>query len=239
MLKINEKQLVVPGELIAEGPDYLAGDGIFREGSNLYSSGLGLAEVRGKFIKLIPLAGRYLPKADDTIIGVVSDTMFSAWAVDINGPYDGVLPLASASERFIERGEELSRYFDVGDVILTNVREVTKNKHTTLTMRARGLRKLIGGRIITVSPAKVPRVIGKGGTMVTLIKQATNSDIVVGQNGRIWINASPEKEQLVIKAIKKIEREAHISGLTERIKKLLGESDGKETTKADSKGKKA
>ena len=40
----------------------------------------------------------------------------------------------------------------------------------------------------------------------------------------------PEKEQMVVKAISKIEEEAHREGLTDRIKKMLGGKDGKERT---------
>lgn len=238
MLKVEDKGLVVPGELVAEGSDYLAGEGIFREGDNLYSSFLGLLSLRGKFLKIIPLKGRYIPAENDFIIGVVCDVMTSSWIVNINSPYDAILPLSAASERFIERGEEITRYFDIGDVIFTKVMDVTKSKSTAVTMRARGLRKLEGGRIIEIKPTKVPRVIGKGGTMVNMIKAETNSEIVVGQNGRIWIAAPPETENIVVEAILKIEREAHIPGLTDRVQKLLRDKNGK-TGKTDSKGKEA
>lgn len=239
MLKVEDKQLVVPGELVAEGSEYLAGDGIFREGDNLHASFLGLLSLRGKFLKIIPLKGRYIPAENDMIVGVVSNVMNSSWIVDINSPYDAILPLSAASERFIERGEELTRYFDIGDMVFAKVMDVTKSKSIAISMRDRGLRKLQGGRIIEIKPTKIPRVIGKGGTMVNMIKDETKSEIVVGQNGRIWINAPVETENIVVEAIRKIEREAHIPGLTDRVQKMLRDTNGKARDKDDNKGKEA
>jgi exosome complex component RRP4 len=81
-----------------------------------------------------------------------------------------------------------------------------------------GLRKLDTGRIIRVNPNKVPRIIGKEGSMVSMIKAETNCRITVGQNGVIWVSGNPKEELIAVSMIRKIERESHISGLTERIK---------------------
>ena len=80
-------------------------------------------------------------------------------------------------------------------------------------------RKLIGGRILKITPSKVPRVIGKAGSMIELIKDKTKCQIIVGQNGVIWIKG--EKESLASKTILMIEKESHISGLTDKITKFL------------------
>jgi exosome complex component RRP4 len=56
-----------------------------------------------------------------------------------------------------------------------------------------------------------------------MIKQATNCQIIVGQNGLIWVQGNPKEEALAIQTIKKIEKEAHTPGLTEKIKAFLGE----------------
>jgi len=80
---------------------------------------------------------------------------------------------------------------------------------------------------IKVNPFKVPRIIGKQGSMVTIIKQATNCQVVVGQNGLIWLEGTPQDEVKAVSAIKKIEKESHMPGLTERIKKFLGAGEEK------------
>ena len=78
---------------------------------------------------------------------------------------------------------------------------------------------VILGVIIKITPSKVPRLIGKQGSMVTLIKEKTGTIIRVGQNGLVWV--SGENVDKAIKAIKTIEQKSHIFGLTEEISKLL------------------
>ena len=60
--------------------------------------------------------------------------------------------------------------------------------------------------------------------MISMIKEYTNSRILVGQNGRVWVKAeNVEDENLAIIAINKVSREAHTRGLTDRIKQMLEE----------------
>jgi exosome complex component RRP4 len=74
-------------------------------------------------------------------------------------------------------------------------------------------------------PTKIPRVIGRKGSMISMIKQETNCQIVLGLNGIILVTGkTPEDEELAITAIRKIEQESHISGLTDRITQLLKEN---------------
>ena len=113
-----------------------------------------------------------------------------------------------------------------GDYIVCKIVNVTSQKLVDVTMKGPGLRKLKGGRIIEVDTHKVPRIIGKQGSMVMMIKDATNCNISVGQNGLIWIDGEPMSELLAIQAIRKIEAESHLSGLTEKIKDFL-EKNGK------------
>jgi len=60
--------------------------------------------------------------------------------------------------------------------------------------------------------------------MVSMIKQATKCNITVGQNGLIWIDGSPKGELLAVNAIRKIEEESHLSGLTEKIEEFLNKN---------------
>jgi exosome complex component RRP4 len=67
----------------------------------------------------------------------------------------------------------------------------------------------------------VPRLIGKEGSMINIIKEKTGTIIRVGQNGVVWI--SGENVDKAIKAIKTIEEKSHIIGLTDEITKLLSD----------------
>ena len=81
--------------------------------------------------------------------------------------------------------------------------------------------KFKGGIIVDISPTKVPRLIGKKGSMINMIKDKTNCKIVVGQNGLVWVKGNEDMEQLTREVIHLIEAEAHTSGLTNKIKNKL------------------
>jgi len=90
-------------------------------------------------------------------------------------------------------------------------------------MKGPMLKKLEGGRLIKINPTKVPRVIGKKASMITMIKEKTDCQILVGQNGLIWLKGDPKGEILAVNAIKKIEKESHLNGLTEGIERFIDE----------------
>ena len=220
-IKINDKEIAVPGDTLAVGMDVLPGSGTYRNGEKIMANRLGLTAIEGRTIKLIPLSGRYMPKIGDTIICKVIDVGFNGWRLDTNSAYSAMLSMKDATSEFIQRGANLTQYYDLGDYIVCKIVNVTSQKLIDVTMKGPGLRKLKGGRIIEVDSNKVPRIIGKQGSMVIMIKDATKSNIVVGQNGLIWIDGEPTNELLAIKTIRKIEKESHMSGLTDKIKEYL------------------
>ena len=217
MIYVNEKDLVVPGELLAED-DYYPGRGTFEDDGKICSKLLGLVSLRNKKISVIPLKSKYLPKKGDVVIGKIDDVRFSMWGVDINSPYSGILP---ASEVFGREKKELSRVFDIGDVLFLRIVDVDEVKKVKLGLKGRGMGKFKGGVIVDIAPTKVPRLIGKKGSMINMIKDKTGCKIVVGQNGLVWVKGNEDMEQIVKNIIKLIEREAHTSGLTDRIKNKL------------------
>lgn len=221
-LLVEEKKIVIPGEELAVGIDYLPALGTYREEDKIYSAQLGMVNFSGRLIKVISLSGRYIPKVGDTVIGNIANIGFNGWMVDIGYAYEAALSLKEATSDFIERGSDLTKYFDFGETIVANVINVTKSKMIDLSMKGPGLRKLKGGKIMEVTSSKVPRIIGKQGSMISLIKNATNCKIIVGQNGLIWISGEDlNKEMIAASAILKIEQEAHISGLTDKISEFL------------------
>jgi exosome complex component RRP4 len=220
-LLLKNKEGAVPGEVIAEGMDYLPGFGTYREKEKIIANRIGLLFVDGKVVKTIPLEGRYLPKVNDVIICRVFDVLMSGWRLDINSAYSAVLMLQEASFKYIQKGADLTKFFSLDEYVVAKIIRVSSQNLVDLTMKGPGLRKLDGGQIIKVGTYKVPRIIGKKGSMISLIKDATGCRVIVGQNGYVWIQGDPEKELLAIQTIKKIEEESHKSGLTDEIKKYL------------------
>jgi exosome complex component RRP4 len=199
-------RIVVPGELLVSSPQRI--DSAFVENGKTYSSVLGLFDETSP--RVIPLEGPYMPAQYDIIVGIIDEVKFAGYNVDINSPYRGFL---SAKD---------SRYeYKLGDVISAKITEVDEVKNVDLES-ARALRD---GEIIEISPAKIPRVIGKNNSMLDMIREATRSEIFVGKNGRIWIRGG--NSALAARAILKVEKEAHTTGLTERISAFLKEEASK------------
>ncbi|NLM03153.1 exosome complex RNA-binding protein Rrp4 [Methanothermobacter sp. THM-2] len=217
MILVKDKDLVVPGQILAEN-DYYPGMGTFKEDSRICSSLVGLVSVRNKRINVIPLQSKYIPKRGDVIIGEITDIRFSMWGLDINSPYTGMLP---ASEVFGKDKRELEKVFEIGDVLLLRVVDVDEVKKVKLGLKGRGLGKFRDGILVYITPTKVPRLIGKRGSMINMVKEKTGCDIVVGQNGVVWIKGDPQMERIAEKVILMIDREAHTSGLTDRVRELL------------------
>lgn len=226
-IKVKEKDIVVPGEVVATGMGFLPSKGTYRDGENIVAGRLGMIGIDRKVIRVMPLSGRYQPKAGDVIIAKVVDVLFSGWKLDTNTAYPAMLSMKDATSEYIAKGADLTKYFDVEDYAVTKIVNVTSQNLIDLTMRGPGLRKLRGGRIIEVNSHKVPRIIGKQGSMISMVKNASDCKIIVGQNGLVWIEGEPEKEIVAVNAIRKIEEEAHIPGLTERIKGYLEKETGK------------
>ena len=214
----SERELVLPGDFITDGK-FRAGSGTYMENGRIYASTLGIKSIRSDFVNVVPLAGQYIPKVGDQVVGIVMDVGPSNWLVDINSPYPAPMHINEAPWR-VDFGDT-ARYLNVGEVILARIFMVDEVKHVQVSMKEHGLRKLQGGQIVEISHSKVPRVIGRNGSMIQTIKNYTNCRIIVGQNGRIWVDGEMEAVENAVKAIKLIEAEAQSVGLTERLKEFM------------------
>ncbi len=218
-----ERKIVIPGTLLGKTDGSKQGRGTFREGENIYSSRLGIAEEKSGYVNVIPLSGVYDPVVGDAVIGVIEEASKMSWMVDIMAPYPAMLRVEEVPWR-VEFGET-SRFLKTGEVVVVNVLSVNEAKNIEVSMRDKHCRKVEDGVIVKIQPSKVPRVIGKNGSMVSLLRQHTGCWIFIGQNGRIWIKGKDDKMTILIDAIKKIEKEAHTTGLTDKISKFLGDEN--------------
>lgn len=222
MIHVHDRELVVPGQLIAEG-SYRLQEGIFREGNQVYSAVVGLVDLRGREINVIPLQGRYIPSRGDLVIGVVIDSHYSGWIFDLNSPYTGNLFVSDLLHRKVDLNrEDISGYLNIGDVVIAMVKDVDERMRVLLETDAPGMGKVEGGELVEISPVKVPRVLGRKGSMLNTLQDATGCRVSVGQNGRIIIEGKDQRMvSAVVEALLMIEREAHTSGLTDRVRLLL------------------
>jgi len=208
------REIVIPGEIIASGR-MRAGPGTYQEGDDIFAACLGIKTARDGYISVIPLTGKYIPKQGDVVVGKVIEMTPSAWVIDLNSPY--VSPLSGAETPWEVEFNETSKYMVIGDTVLIEIRGVDSIKKVSVTMNGPGLRKLVGGQTMDIDASKVPRLIGRGGSMISLLKRLTRCSMLVGQNGRVWLDGTVDDIHVAMAAIRKIESEAHRLGLTDAV----------------------
>ena len=215
----EKREIVIPSQVLGDVKKNRAGSGTFIKDGKIYAERLGILNRRTEYINVVPLKGRYDPIEGDFVIGVVEEALAAGWLVDINAPSPAFLHTNEVPWD-VEFGET-EKYLNHGDSLMAKVQQVDVEKKIQITLKDRNLYKIRGGLITSVEPAKVPRIIGKKGSMITLLKKYTRCRIFVGQNGRIWIDGNHEDIARVLQAIKKIEDESLSYGLTNQIEELL------------------
>lgn len=199
------------------------GEGVFREGGLIYSAVVGLADLHGKEVRVIPLQGCYIPSRGDLVIGVVVDSHYSGWILDLNSPYTGNLFVSDFLHRKVDLvKEDIGAYLHVGDVVVARVKEVDERMRVLLETDSPRMGKVERGKLVEISPMKIPRVLGRKGSMLSVLQDISGCTLRVGQNGRILIEGKDHRMvNAVVEALLMIEREAHTSGLTDRVRLLL------------------
>src|SRR6187455_1657109 len=206
-----KRKYVIPGDIVAEG-NLRALVNVFRNGNSIVATRIGITESNNEGAKVIPLSGIYFPRANDIVIGKILDHSSLSWSVDINSSFAAHLPAHDIM------GLQLS----TGDVIVARIAIFDRTRDPILTIQDKDLGKIPTGELLKISPTRVPRLIGKRGSMIQTIEQASSSRITIGQNGIIVVSGKDkEGVTLAINAIHIVEVEAHTSNLTQRIKQLL------------------
>lgn len=218
-MRQEKREIVIPSQFLGDIKTIKAGRGTFVENGKIYSEILGIVNRNGKFINVIPIKGRYIPNEKDFVIGVILEAMPSSWLVDINAAYPALLHINEVPWD-VEFGET-EKYLKTGDTVMAKVLQVDQENYIQITLNDRNLYKIKTGHILDVEPSKVPRIIGKKGSMITLLKKYSKCRIFVGQNGRIWIDGEKEGIKKIIEAIDLIEEEALTYGLTNKVERLL------------------
>ena len=225
----EERKIAIPGEVLAKGHDYLPGEGTEKRGDEIVSIRYGLMEESNRLVKVIALSGVYQPRRGNVVIGKVENITYYGWVIDIGSAEGAFLPLQEVPKYVNQDG--LTEVLDIGDMMVAKIMGVS-SRGVDLTIKSRGLGRIDEGMIVKINPSKVPRVIGKEGSMVNLIKDESGCNITVGQNGLIWIKGNKVEDELLVKrAILFIEEKSFVHGLTEEVKKWFEEQKSGEKKK--------
>jgi len=218
----SKRKVVIPGEIIETGEDFLPGENTEKQGDNIVALKYGLAEERDNLVKVIALSGAYVPRRGNVVIGTVSMLTGNGWVIDIGGANNGFLPVSEVP-RYVNKNA-LHEVMIVGETVVAKIWSMG-GRGIDLSIKMRGFGRVDEGMVIPVNPNKVPRVIGKEGSMINLIKENTDCNITVGQNGYVLIvGDNIENELLARRAIEFIVEKSYISGLTEEVTKWFGEN---------------
>ena len=213
---MTERKIVIPGETIVSGEKYLPGEGTEKKDNDIISIMYGLSEETKGLVKVIPLSGVYHPRRGNVVIGKVENVTFNGWIIDITAPNSAFLSLTEVP-RYVNK-DGLEEVMDIGDMVVAKIWNINK-RGIDLSIKSRGFGKIEEGMIIKINPNKVPRVIGKEGCMVNLIKNETRCNITIGQNGLIWISGDKiEDELLAKKAVIFVTEKSFVEGLTDKLK---------------------
>ena len=222
----KDKRYVIPGDIITTGP-YRPEQNVILDGNKIIATCIGLSDITDGAVRVIPLTGRYIPKGDDLVVGKVISHSAMSWEVDINSCYLGILPASDVFGRdFSSHADDLTAKLGNGDLIAARIVNFDRTRDPLITISGRELGKIDSGELIKISTSKVPRLIGKRGSMIQMIEEATNANITIGQNGIIIASCeNPDGLSKAIRAINMIEEDSHRINLTDMVKKMLESSD--------------
>ncbi len=218
----NKRKYVIPGDVVTTGP-FRPEQNVILEGEKIISTAVGISEIYEDSVKVISLTGKYIPKIDDLVIGKINSHTSLSWELDINSCYVGFLPAQDVFGRdFSAHADELATKLKTGDLVAARIANFDRTRDPLVTISDRDLGKIDSGVLVKISPSKVPRLIGKRGSMIQMIEMATNAAVTIGQNG--WVVVSCETPEGLLKAKKAIEmvdQKAHVANLTDQIKEML------------------
>tara|TARA_B100000809_G_C14930679_1_gene456799 strand:+ start:141 stop:821 length:681 start_codon:yes stop_codon:yes gene_type:complete len=218
----DKRKYVIPGDVVTTGP-FRPEQNVILDGNKIIATTIGISEIYDDSVKVIPLTGMYIPKIDDLVIAKVNSHTSLSWELNINSCYVGFLPAQDVFGRdFSAHADELSSKLKTGDLVAARIANFDRTRDPLVTISDRDLGQIDSGELVEISPSKVPRLIGKRGTMIQMIEMATDAAITIGQNGWVVISCeSPEGLLKAKKAIKMVNEQAHIANLTDQVKEML------------------
>ena len=205
-------ELVFPGDVLSENRKMRPGMGTTKEASRIITSTLGIVhqqkdEREKKNLGSVNVfKSIYRPRVGDLVIAEII-------SVEINRWYASILGMTGRAMLSVDRGvsrridpysEDIGRIYRRGDIIAAKINTVSLMSGVSLETVSdhRELGKLEYGRLIQIDPSAVTRLLGRKGATVQKMKESTDTQILVGRNGSVWIRGPDrEAEQRVIDAI--------------------------------------
>tara|TARA_B100001013_G_scaffold338060_1_gene258719 strand:+ start:1271 stop:1942 length:672 start_codon:yes stop_codon:yes gene_type:complete len=219
----NSNHFVLPGDVISNGSSSLK-QNVILEGDKLVSTTIGFTEINDGVVDVIALTGLYTSEVDDLVIGKIVSHNSLSWEVDINSSYRAMLPASDIfGKDYSPSRDDLSLKLIIGDIVLARIVN-SDSRRPLITINGQNLGKIDDGELIKISPAKVPRLIGKHGSMIQSIEESTGASITIGQNGWVIFKSdNPISLKKAIASIKMADLILYDDNLEEKIQNMLDE----------------
>ena len=185
-----EQRLVTPGMAIGPSAGKRAGSGIITEQDTMIATQLGWLQEKNNTMSVHPIHSAYMPRSGDLIVANVAEVRNNLWFMDINGAFQGLLPMSLAPWK-VEFGAA-RQHMDVGNVVLARVQEVDECHNVVLTMKGVGLRRLKEGIMSEISMNHISRLRGDDDTTLRQLKEVSDCRIIVAENGRVWVDGDSD-----------------------------------------------
>ena len=222
----DKKQYVIPGDVITTSPLRLR-ENVMLDGKKIIATSIGLTNIYDDSVRVIPLSAVYLPKIDDIVIGKIKSIFGNSWFADINSCYEGML----LGQDVFGRGSsatmsDMKSRLDIGDLICAKIANFDRSREPLISIADHNLGKIDSGELVKISPPKIPRLIGKHGSMIQTIESSTDTSITIGQNGLIVLKSeSGSNLDKIIKVFKMLDSTTDDSNMDEKIQKILDENN--------------
>jgi len=202
-----ELRLVTPGMAIGPLSGKRVGSGALAQNEEIIATRLGWVRELNDTVSVDPINSTYMPRSGDLIIAIVAEVRNNLWFMNVNGPFQGLLPMSLAPWK-VEFGAA-RQHMGIGDVVMARVQEVDECHNVVLTMKGVGLRRLNEGSILSVPVNHVDRIRGNNNETLHRLREICDCRIMVGDNGRVWIDGNAEGTSWARSAIELASKSGH------------------------------
>ena len=216
-----ELRLVTPGEAIGASSGVRAGTGTIIMGDNIIATKVGWAKENNGVTSVDPISSAYMPRSGDLVIGIVESVRNNLWFADVNGPFNGLLPMSLAPWK-VEFGAA-RQHMDIGDIMLARVQEVDEAHNIVLTMKGVGLRRLKEGMMANISMNHISRLRGANDSTLKELREVCDSRIIVAENGRVWVDGDADGISFMRTVLHLVRSEGHKASFGESLNLLIRE----------------
>lgn len=219
-----EQRLVTPGMAVGPSTGKRAGSGIIAAEETLIATQVGWLKELNNTVSVDPIHTSYMPRSGDLIVAIVAEVRNNLWFMDINGAFQGLLPMSLAPWK-VEFGAA-RQHMDIGDVVLARVQEVDECHNVVLTMKGVGLRRINQGAVENVPVQHIDRLRGANNENLQRLRDACDCRIMVGENGRVWVDGSSDGIAWARKAIHALAQDGHHTDIDSILNNLENEMKG-------------